>query len=375
MTGVKVVHLTSAHKVDDVRILHKQCRSLADAGYEVVLIAATHTGPDIEIDGVTIRGVLGTKRTRLFRIIVTTISIFRKAVKENASVYQLHDPELLPIGLLLRLQRRKVIYDAHENFSGQLLTKTWIPAPLRGVVSKLGGAFEYLASRLLSGVVVANPAHAKPFPKRRTVVVQNFPMLSELAGCTATPYADRPPIVSYVGSLTTIRGVEEMVQAIGLVPPETEAHLHLGGEFEPAHLVQTVAKLPGWHRTIHEGWVDRHQLVSLLDQSRVGLVVVHPVPNYLENQPVKLFEYMLAGIPVIASNFPNYRQFISDIGGGLMVDPLNPHEIADAISWLLQHPEEAEVMGQKGRSVVLSAYNWEQESQKLVEFYRMRIVA
>ena len=101
-----------------------------------------------------------------------------------------------------------------------------------------------------------------------------------------------------------------------------------------------------------------------------GMVIFRPVPNHINSQPNKLFEYMSAGIPVIASNFPLWQQIVEGNKCGLCVDPLNTRAIAEAIDYMVEHPEEAEEMGQNGREAVLEKYNWEIEEQKLLSFYQ-----
>jgi glycosyltransferase involved in cell wall biosynthesis len=113
----------------------------------------------------------------------------------------------------------------------------------------------------------------------------------------------------------------------------------------------------------------RDAVNALLSHARAGLVVLHPTPNYLDSYPVKLFEYMSAGLPVIASDFPLWRRIIEDSCCGLLVDPRDPSAIARAMTWLLEHPDEAENMGQSGLRAVLSKYNWADQSRRLLAMY------
>jgi glycosyltransferase involved in cell wall biosynthesis len=106
-----------------------------------------------------------------------------------------------------------------------------------------------------------------------------------------------------------------------------------------------------------------------LQSAYAGLVILHPEPNYVTSQPVKLFEYMCAGIPVIASDFPVCREIIDQAGCGILVNPLDPREIAAAMEFLLANPEQAAEMGRRGFQAILERYNWANEEKHLLRFY------
>ena len=160
-----------------------------------------------------------------------------------------------------------------------------------------------------------------------------------------------------------------MVQAIGLVRSELGMQLKLAGAFDPPDLPKTLSQLPGWERTEALGVLGRTEVARLLRRARAGLVLLHPEPNYLNSQPVKLFEYMGAAIPVIASDFPVWRNVIESAECGLLVNPLDPASISAAIEYLCTHPEEAAEMGRRGRAAVEDRFNWGKEERRLLDFY------
>lgn len=362
----KAVHLTSVHPPFDTRIFHKQCRTLADAGYEVVLIAPH--GQDEMLHGVQIRG-LRPARNRFERMLLTTVRLFTKALKEKGSVYHFHDPELIPVGIALRVLGKRVVYDVHEDVPKDILGKQWIPRPLRKVLAVVAGFMEAIGAFAFHAIVAATPSIAERFPSSKTVQVQNFPVVGELVSDRPTPYESRPPWVAYVGGIAENRGIREMVKAMSQLDLRKQGRLRLAGLFMSGDLEREVKATPGWTNVDFLGWRSRNELADLLGNSRVGLVLFHPEPNHVEAQPNKLFEYMSAGIPVVASDFPLWRDIVDGAGCGLLVDPLDPNAIASAIKYLLTHPGEANAMGERGRRAVQERYNWGAEAAKLLDLY------
>ena len=363
----RVVHLTSVHKPNDIRIFIKECCSLAKNGYKVVLIAPSTEG-EKTIEGVRIRSIPILKN-RFERMTKSFLRICKEARKEDADIYHFHDPELILLGIFLRMTGKKVLYDVHEDYSKLIMDKGWLPRWLKKPFSVLSEVAEFLAGHLLDGIIAVTPTIAKKFPKSNTVLVQNFPISGELFSDNQPCFTKRNPHVIYVGGLTLTRGLKEMIEAVALLSKLTDVRLVLGGNFIPKHLEEQVRKLPGWDKVDFKGWISRDAYKTLLTQCIAGLVLCHPTGNYINSQPNKLFEYMSAGLPVIASKFPLWREFIEKNNCGLLVDPLNPKEIADNIRWILEHPEEAELMGKRGQEAVSSVYNWSIEEKKLLKFY------
>jgi glycosyltransferase involved in cell wall biosynthesis len=200
----------------------------------------------------------------------------------------------------------------------------------------------------------------------RSVDINNYPLLGELSSGTVD-WSKKKGQVAYVGGLGRARGIHEMVKAIGLA--QTEVDFALGGSFGQADFEAQVRKETGWEKVDYRGWLDREGVKAALTESVAGLVTLHPIINYLDSLPVKMFEYMAAGLPVIASNFPLWKQIIEGNQCGLCVDPLNPQAIAEAIDYLVTHPEEAEQMGRNGQKAVQEKYNWGIEEKKLIDLY------
>lgn len=362
MQRISVTHISTVHPPFDIRIFHKECRSLAAAGYETNLVV-THDQPE-ERDGVRIIG-LPKRRSRLARMLLNSCIALRRALKTKSDIFHVHDPELLPISLVLKLLGHKVIYDVHEDMPKQIMSKHWIRPGLRGYVAAAIGAFEDFVARRVDAVVAATPSIAERFSmlNAQTVTVNNFPLLAEYPDIA--PWESREDAICYVGVISAGRGVRELILALG----SGDAKLHLAGQFSPESFHDSLRQLPGWEKVEYHGYLGREDLLKLLSRCKVGAVTIHPQPNHLESQPIKLYEYMAAGLPVIVSDFPLWRQFIERFQCGICVAPLDPAQIADAILYLQSHPEAAKKMGENGRRAVVSELNWQHEERILIDLY------
>lgn len=360
----RVCHFTSVHAYNDIRIFFKECRSLASAGYEVHLIA--HQAPDIELNGVYLHSVLVPMGWRFLRFTVGAWRVYLKALEVNASIYHFHDPELLPFGLLLKWHGKQVIYDTHEDMPRDILSKEWLSRPLRKIASWLFEKLENFVASRLDAVVAATPHIATRFISinQQTININNYPLSEEFADCSRGVVKQRA--VCYAGGLTQIRCLFQMVEAIAL----TDVTLLLAGGFGSQTDKMKVMSMPGWRQTKLFGKVGRDALPDIFSQSIAGLVLFLPVPNHVNAQPNKIFEYMSAGIPVIGSDFPLWREIIEGNKCGICVKPLDVLAISQAILWLADHPEEARCMGEKGRNAVRNKYNWDAEAVRLIQLYK-----
>jgi glycosyltransferase involved in cell wall biosynthesis len=367
MSGSKtVVHMTTAHKADDRRIFAKECRTLASAGFDVHLIAP-NAGDEMTY-GVRTHGVAPPRSgDRRARMSATAFEVFRRARALAADLYHFHDPELMPAGLVLARSGVRVVYDAHEDLAATVLHRAWIRRRLRRPLARLVASVEPRAANRLAAVVAATPAIAERFSGCRceVVTVNNFPELGEFRDVDRSDGGPEPA-VCFVGEITAIRGVEVMVEAVA----KTDARLLLAGSFESPALADRLRALPGWSQVVHLGQLGRAEVAEVFARAAAGVVVFAPLANHVRAQPTKLFEYMSAGLPVIAANFPLWRDIVEGADCGICVDPLDADALARTIRWIVANPEAARGLGENGRRAVAATYNWEHEGRKLTDLYR-----
>ncbi|MFN6946554.1 MAG: glycosyltransferase family 4 protein [Cytophagaceae bacterium] len=362
MATLKVCHITTVHKPFDDRIFHKECKTLVKAGYEVFLIAPHNK--NLIIDGVKIIALPAVK-TRLRRFFLLTLKAFHTALKLKADIYHFHDPELLPVGMMLKLlTRAKVIYDVHEDTPRQILSKGYIPKRLRTIISKIFETLENFSAIKFDYLVTATPFIRNRFQKMgcKAIDVQNMPLLSEFTNIKHD-WSAKEKAVCYIGGINKIRGLCEMVKAMNLLQ---DVKLYIAGPVERKEDESIIANSKN---VKYLGNLKRDEIKNLFRKVIAGLVLFHPEDNHINAQPVKLFEYMSAGIPVIASNFYLWKEIVQSNHCGLCVNPLNPKEIAEGIQYLLTHQTEAQKMGENGRKIILEKNNWEKESEKLLKIY------
>ena len=296
----KICHITTVHPRYDVRIFIKECKSLAKRYDDVNLIVADGKGNE-NIDGINIFDV-GKPNGRLQRILKFPRKAYKKAIAIDADIYHFHDSELLSTGVKLAKKGKTVIYDSHEDLPRQILTKSWIPKFLRKTVSRMSERMENRKVRRLSAVVTATPHIEERFKKVTNAPVKNINNYPDLDDITFNPsWENKENAVCYVGGLFYTRGIHEMVAAIGA----TSSKLFLAGKFSPESLIDEMKNKKGWENVDFLGYLDRKNINEVLQKSIAGLIILHPMPSYLDSLPVKMFESWLLAyllfVPILHS--------------------------------------------------------------------------
>jgi len=367
---MRIVHMTSVHPWDDNRIFNKMCRTLASQGIEVHLVAAMDDDYDGKIvDGVMLHAVRK-PASRRERFLKTTPTVLVKARFINGDLYHFHDPEFLPYMDRFRtLVKKPVIYDVHEDYPAAILSKGWVPGFCRFPISKATDFFERKYAMKMDGIIVAWPKILERFPEHpRKILINNYPYRDELQGAEDALQKRDPGFFVYVGGLTPLRGILEMVRAVGMGGKAYK--LILGGNWSSESYKQACQAEPGWAFCEYRGFLNRKEMRALYAGVHAGLIAFFPEPNHLYSVPNKIFEYMSAGLPVIASDLPVQRSIVEETNCGVVADAQSPASIFEKMKWIREHPEEAETMGKRGLKAVEQKYNWEVEMVKLTNFYK-----
>jgi|TARA_R100000049_G_C1954646_1_gene106635 hypothetical protein len=367
-----IVHFTTVHPREDSRIRSKEVASLAGVHDDVVLLVQDGLGDEFDKKGGYRVIDTGPRLRRISRMTVGAWRMIRAVTKLKPQVAHFHDPELLPWAVLLKLWGIKVVYDVHEDMPEQVKHNPGLPALAQKALPPLVRTVEWFGGRAVDGLVVVTPTIADRFPKQKTALVRNFPMLEELHTPGAIPMAERPLEFAYVGYISEVRNIFGMMQAVDCLA-DPAARLRLVGSFAIEETERAALAMPEWSRVNYDGWASREQVAHILANVRAGLVLLKPVEHETLTLPIKLFEYMAAGVPVISSNFPLWRSIVESAQCGLLVDPLDPQDIADAMQRIIDNPEEAQRMGERGRKAVEEKYNWAHEAAILQRFYTDRL--
>ena len=370
-----VVHLTSSHRAQDTRVFRKECVALASAGYEVSLVVPTSHARTL--NGVNIVPV-PESRTRLRRLTVTCRDVYRVARKLKADIYHIHDPEMVLWALLLKkTAQATVIYDVHEYYAEVIPSREWFPVLLRKPAAVLIRWLESLAAARFDGIIVVNDDMAERFRgiNGKVVTVRNFPRLENFDYSPALDRAAPRNGVVFVGAVSDDRGLNIMLEAVQLLGDQglrtgcTIIGPITAGRFKDIPLADLNRRWSSFGVEFTGPLSYEHAMDRVYRSQVAWWPVQDTTINHSRALPNKLFEYMAAGKPVVASNYGYVAEILRNASAGLLVAPADAAAHAAAVAYLLRNPAEAAAMGARGRQAVVEHYNWAKEEAKLLQFY------
>lgn len=358
-----ICHISSVHSSNDIRIFHKQCKSLAQAGFQVSYLCGTADKKETK-DGVEIIPVNLGVSSRLKRISSAAPAMYEPALALNADLYQFHDPELLPLGVKLKKAGKKVVFDSHEDYAADIKEKDWLPKPLRGTISSFYKSYEIKTSKKLDGVISTTEKWTARFKHNRSITIKNYPRLDYLQNLQKTQ-KEFDFYGVYAGGLTRVRGIKELIQSLKFMPEDFK--LVIAGSFDLDSYKQECMKLPEWKKVKYLGYIPISEVYEWISTASIGYTVLYPVPGHVFSLPIKSFEYMSLNVPVVMTEIPYWKEVFGDLG--VYVDGYKPKSIADGALELLNNTGETSLRVQKAKSRINEELNWERESLKLIEFY------
>jgi glycosyltransferase involved in cell wall biosynthesis len=370
MQEINIVHFTSGHLAKDVRIFQRECTALVEEGYNVTLIVRHPV--DECVNGIEIKGVKPVHPSRLQRLMLIPLSILIAAIKTEANIYHFHDTTLIPIGLVLSLMGRKVVYDIHENFPLQVLGANWIPKLFRKVLSTFFEFIELSAAKYFSAVVCAEENIAERFRNysKEIVVLRNYPLVSDFFVKGKQREVAIPPYIVNFGGLAPGRVAKEIVTAIGMLSSTIDFRVLIGGGVDSAEYQNEISQLFGWKRVRYLGKIYRNEMIEIMSKATAALVLYSTNPNNFDLRSNRFYESLAAGLPVITSNFPKWQEVVEKNNIGICVDPSNPKQIATAIEFFLYNPELAKKMGEEANNIAVAQYDWNSEKHNLLKLYQ-----
>lgn len=362
---IKICHMSDAHSAEDERIFHKECVSLATAGYDTYLVA---TGESYEKNGVHIVGVGKKPSSRLKRMIMTTNAVYKKALKIDAQIYHLHDLELLPCALKLKKKGKKVIFDSHENYSALFESKTYLPKFVRKIVGGLFGTYYKSVLHYFSAIVTATSSVSDELKNfnDKVVTITNYPVIDP-------NYV--PPIHENHRTLVFAGGISEQWchrQVLQAMEGCQNIRYVLCGDGDGQY-TRSLQKMSAWEQVDYRGRLPHEKIRDILASADIGVCILKYSGNTsgklgnLAN--TKLFEEMEVGLPIVCTDFTLWQEIINTYQCGICVAPNDIQKITDAITYLVEHPKIASQMGKNAARAVRENYNWASQEKILIRLY------
>lgn len=362
---------SSVHNWMDTRIWNKEIASLIKYGKKIEYYAIGLNQPESIIEGLEIHLLAeGSKKNRPKR----WSYIFQQALKSEAKFYHFHDPELLYVAKKIKKYKPDaiIIYDMHEYFYGQISTKDWIPRLARKPVAAIVRYYERKWMKSCDGVIFAEKSYQQYFEnyQGKSIDILNYPIwISKIDIEKSSLFT-----LIYVGDITEDRNVYGMLEIARLLKERSteKFQLKLIGSMSD-QIKESVQKMImdyGLSEIVnYYGRVPYTEIWEHYFSAHVGLCLLKPIPNYRNSMATKLYEYMAANLPIIASDFPLWISLVETHQCGYTASPSDYNRIVELIEQLRKEKKLVIQLGKKGRKSFEENYNWENEEIKLIRFY------
>lgn len=368
---IKVCHLTSAHKSNDIRIFQKECTFLAkEKDFDVYLVAQ---GESRQENGVKVIGIGETQKGRLNRMLNVSKQIYKQAAVLKADIYHFHDPELLRYARKLKKQGSIVIFDSHENYSKQIAEKQYLPVIVRKLAALVYKIYETHVVKRIDAVVTPGTTNGKnPFEGRcqATILLDNYPILdSRRKYCERKrPDSIQEVKVCYVGGLSEARGITKLVKGCY----KAGVKLVLAGPFSSPEYEKYITSMPEGKCVDYRGICTYEAVTDIYHESHIGAATLLKVGQYatMENLPTKTYEYMQVGLPVIMSDTDYNSRLMETEDFAYLVNSDSEEEIANVIRDIYRNYNKAIEKARLANNLIEKKYNWNSEFQKLVRLYK-----
>lgn len=365
-----VCHVISGYHRNDARVFLRQCKSLHNHGFDVSILTNDGAADELQ-DGIRIFDC-GKRWSRWRSLLGAKQQFLDRAIEIDADIYQLHSPELLPLGVALKKAGKRIVYDAHEDMPRHIMEKEWLPHFTRKLISVSFEKYMMWALARFDDIVSPHSHVVANFQEvlGKGVLIANFPLITEDWNFDQAEFVAREANLCYSGTVYSYSNQEEIVQALRAFE---DVQYRIAGHIGVEHRDRLLA-MPGGENVQVLGRLSRPDLHRFYETSVIGLVIYDYKLNlgdrlgsYGTN---KIFEYMEAGLPFIATDYTLWKDIVDRYDCGVCVAPGRPDEIAEAIRFMLTDPDRAYRMGQNGRRAVLEEFNWGSEEKKYVSMFR-----
>lgn len=369
---LKVCHFASVHTTTDTRVFHRECTSLAKF-FDVTFIGiGNKSGLMNNVNVIAVPK----PSNRIYRLLFTTWKVFFLAWKQHADIYHIHDAELIPFAFLFALRGKKVIYDIHENTYEDIMRKPWILDSFRWVLGLLFKTLEWLSAQSMYTIlVIAKPEFAKKFITRKRVIIQNFADFEQFNSYRIT---QRQAIVAnnlfYIGTVYDYYyDLIPIIKALHILKQQGKIiHFHCVG-YKGRYVDTVLSKLPEYQELKEQlhfyGYLNTTEGYEISKTCKVGLCLKNQPEEILLSHERKFFEYMAAGLPVLACNYHIYKEIIDTHQIGKYVTIDDATAISAALDELFFTTQKLDMYAANGVDAAELTFNWHAEETKLIDLY------